>query len=248
MRIRSIPLLLVMLPPIALAGCAAPPNESRPLDRWPIVLAHDFESARSEVAWRSPDPSGWRRDSDGERSFLEMTRPGRYQPPHRSPQGIALLETPALGSFVLEAELMQTGREYDHRDLVFVFGFRDAEHFMYAHLATRADDNAHHVQLVDAAPRRPVTTSRSAGVDWGTNAWRRLRVERDAERGSIRVWIGEASEPVLVADGTAPGEGWLGFGSFDDTGRFADVRVWAPSVRAARLEAFRRIDSVEQRR
>lgn len=205
---------------------------------WPLVHAQDFERSGAEGDFVAPDPRAWRRAQVGGRACLEQFAQSLYEPVHRSPHNIALLTTPRLGSFVLEAELRQTGREYAHRDLCVFFAFRDPEHYLYAHLASQADENAHQVMRVEGAPRTPVTTARTGGVDWGTNAWRHLRVERDEGAGSVRVWLGDSSAPVLVAERTAPGEGWIGFGSFDDSGAFDDVRVWAPSAVDERAPFF----------
>jgi hypothetical protein len=107
------------------------------------------------------DASAWRHCGE-EGGCLELHRQSDYRPPHRSPLNLALLQDQEFGDFDLSVQARQTGREYPHRDLVLVFGHRDAAHFCYAHLASQADGSAHHVQLVDGADRRPVTTDRSS--------------------------------------------------------------------------------------
>ena len=222
---------------VLLAGLAAAcASEPRGPHGWPLVVAEDFESAESFDEFVFSDSHAWRRASEGSNHFLEQFQASAYEPRFRSPLNLAVLATPRLGDFALEAKLKQTGREYPHRDMCVVFAYRDAEHFHYAHLASAADENAHHVQRVDGAPRTPVTSARTNGVAWGTERWLQLRVERTG--ASVRVWLGDAAEPQLVADGTAPGEGWIGFGTFDDTGAVDDVRVWAPRTDAERAPGF----------
>ncbi|HLQ37672.1 MAG TPA: hypothetical protein VK348_07715, partial [Planctomycetota bacterium] len=127
------------------------------------------------------------------------------------------------GDFILEVQAKQTGPEYPHRDLVIVFAWRDAAHFAYAHLASTADDNAHQIMLVDGADRRPFTTGRSQGVAWG-DGWHTVRVVRRAQLVSVLFDGGETA----VLSGQVPAwRGRIGLGSFDDTGRFDDLRVWA---------------------
>ena len=87
-------------------------------------------------------------------------------------------------------------------------------------------------------PHRPVTSTRTSGVEWGTDQWKHLRVERDEAASSIRVWLGDGAEPALVAEGSAPGEGWIGFGSFDDMGAFTNVRLWARATKDERVPCF----------
>ncbi len=165
------------------------------------------------------DPAAWRFCSE-DGGCLELHRQSDYRPPHRSPLNLALLMDRDFGDFDLSVQARQTGREYPHRDLVLVFGHRDAAHFCYAHLASQADGSAHHVQLVDGADRRPVTTERSAGVEWG-QGWHELRLQRRG--GEVTVWF-DGGEPVLRAQAPSwPGK--VGIGSFDDTGRFRRLRI-----------------------
>ena len=55
-----------------------------------------------------------------------------------------------------------------------------------------------------------------------------MRLERDTNAGETRVYFDDMSSPTLVAKNETLKWGLIGFGSFDDTGRFADLKVWAP--------------------
>ena len=46
----------------------------------------------------------------------------------------------------------------------------------------------------------------------------------------ITVWFDDMKTPAMLADDKTFGAGYLGFGSYNDTGMFANVRVWAPAV------------------
>jgi hypothetical protein len=159
---------------------------------------------------------------------LELFAAAKYTPPHRSPLGLAILRDVEFGDCELAVEAQQTGREYPHRDLVIVFAWRDAAHFAYAHLASAADPNAHQIMLVDGADRRPVTVRRSNGVRWG-EGWHEILLVR---RGSdVRVLFD--GDEVLAGEVTAL-RGRIGLGSFDDTGRFRNLRVARPLHRRQR--------------
>jgi hypothetical protein len=199
------PLLLA-----ALAACStAPPPAAVDLAAADVMSAFEFTDA---AAWRRGDAAG--------RPCLELFGASHYQPKYRSPLSIALLDR-RFGDGSIDVDLQSTCREYAHRDLIVVFAWRDADHFAYAHLASQGDANAHHLMLVDGADRRPVTTSRTAGVTWG-DGWHHLRLTR---RGShVEVFFDAGAQPVLV--GEVPVDvGRIGLGSFDDTGRFADLTV-----------------------
>ncbi len=182
----------------------------------PVVATEDFASSSSLARFECTDPQAWRwLEIDGA-GTLDLHKQSAYVPPHRSPLNLALLRDVTVGDVALELEAWQTGREYPHRDLVFVFGHRDAAHFCYAHLASAADGSAHHLQLVDGADRAPRTVQRTQGVAWGSG-WKHVRIERKGTR--VRVWFDRGSEPVL--EGELPSwPGRIGLGSFDDTGRF----------------------------
>ncbi len=192
-----------------------------------LVYEQDFEDPRAIDDYRFSDAGTWKIVGDASNRWLEQTPGSTYEPKHRSPLNLAILKTPAVGSFVLDVDLMQTGRDYGHRDMCVFFGVRDPDHLYYAHLASAADDNAHQVQIVDGAARRPITAQRSTGVDWGRGTWRHVRVVRDAERGNVRVWFGGGEEPVLAVTDQTFASGFVGFGSFDDEGRIDHVRLWA---------------------
>ncbi|MHC5004164.1 MAG: hypothetical protein ACYTJ0_13700 [Planctomycetota bacterium] len=221
-----------LLVTVVLAGCHTGPEPTLgPVPAgYRLVLERDFEDARPLRDIVSSDPAAWRLSDDAGNRFLEQHAASDYRPPHRSPMNIALLSAPAVGDFVLEARLQQTGRDYDHRDMCVFFAVQDAARYYYAHLATRADENAHHVQLVSGAPRTPVTKERTSGVDWGRDVWHTVRVERDVAAGTIRVYFDDPDRPVLEASDTTLTGGLIGFGTFDDTGRVDDVRLWAPGV------------------
>jgi hypothetical protein len=216
---------------VLLAACASDPDAVPPPDGWSLVYAQDFERPDAAEDLVASDADAWRVTRADKNGYLELFAQSDYQPAHRSPLAVALLVGPVVGDFVLEADLLQTGRDYDHRDLCVFFGVRDPEHYNYVHLATMADDSAHQVHLVDGADRRAVTTARTFGVEWGRDRWHHVRVERDLSRERLRVFFDRSEHPVLEARDVTLGEGWIGLGSFDDVGCFDNVRLWAPRFR-----------------
>lgn len=201
------------LPLALLAACAVAPVPA------PTPFARPLANAAEAAEWEFTDPAAFRWVDEGGRGCLELFADAHYQPKHRSPLGLAILRGPEFGDGTLSVQCRQTGREYPHRDLVVVFAYRDADHFAYAHLASRGDDNAHQVMLVDGADRRPVTSERTAGVAWG-DGWHEIELRRQGERVEVRF------DGVLVLAGAVPAwRGRVGLGSFDDTGRFRALRI-----------------------
>lgn len=212
-----------------------PPSGPVP-DGYRLVYEQHFDAPGSLAGFAMSDPGAWQHAADGSSFTLELARQSAYQPAVRSPFNIALIRDRVFGDFILEADLIQTGKEYGHRDMCLFFGFQDPAHFYYAHLATQTDDHAHNIFIVNDAPRRKISTTTTSGVNWGLNIWHRVRLER---RGSdIRVFFDDLSQPVMTADDAMFGAGWVGFGSFDDTGKVDNIRIWAPESPEVRVVPF----------
>ena len=202
-----------------------------------VVYEQSFDSpeARKDFVFTQEDK--WIL-SDGKKSeALEFTGISDYQPPHRSPHTLGFIKDLVVGSFILEADMLQTGKEYGHRDMCIAFGFRDPAHYYYSHIATAMDDNAHQIMLVNDAPRRKISTFTTKGVDWGKEKWNRVRLERNIEDGTIKVFFNGTL--VEEAKDTTFGEGHIGFGSFDDSGKIDNIRIWAAEKEDREMQYFK---------
>ena len=196
----------------------------------------DFEGEGCFRHFRFTQPDKWILSEGKRGKALEFTGISDYQPPFRSPHTIGLINDVQFGSFILEADLLQTGKEYGHRDMCVIFGFQDPAHFYYAHIATKMDDNAHQIMIVNSAPRTKISSFTTQGVDWGDQVWHKVRVERNAERGSIKIFfdgtlIEEANDKTFA-------KGYIGFGSFDDSGKIDNVKIWSNESEKSKLTHF----------
>jgi hypothetical protein len=224
---RALPLSAACAALAALSACASSDEDPVAPEGWVEVYSQDFEGDRFGLDFVLSDADAWRVGEEDGNRFLEQHAQSAYSPPHRSPLNVAVLAGPYLEDFVLEVDVMQTGREYDHRDACVFFAVQDPAHMAYAHMATAADDNAHHVQLVAGGDRAPVTRHRSFGVDWGRDIWHHVRVEYSSTFDRLRVFFDGSPDPVLEAR-VALSEGWVGLGTFDDSARFDNLAVYAP--------------------
>ncbi len=195
-----------------------------------LAYSQDFSNPDSIKDFTFTDPEAWKITSADGKSALELTKQSKYKPPFRSPVNIARLAGKKFGDVIIEAECQQTGREYGHRDMIFVYGYQSPSQFYYTHIATAADDHAHNCFIVNNAPRVKFAKSTTKGVDWGLNVWRKVRIERKASDGTVRVFFENMKEPIMVAEDKTFGPGEIGFGSFDDTGKITNIRVYAPAT------------------
>lgn len=195
-----------------------------------LLYEQDFESDVNLNHFEITDSSAWKIGKGNQGEALVLYRKSRYQPPVRSPLNIAFIKNMKFGSFILEADVQQTGKEYGHRDLCLFFGLKDPSKFYYSHMATSADQNAHNIFLVNDAPRTNIASRTTEGVDWGTTEqWHQIRLERNIETGNIRLFINDMTTPVMEAEDMHLDFGYIGFGSFDDTGKFDNIKIWGSS-------------------
>lgn len=209
-------------------------------DGYKLVYEQTFDHETALKDFVMTDATAWIRAKTNDVTALELVKQSGYTPAVRSPFNIALVADRVLTDFVLEADLMQTGREYGHRDMCLFFGFQSPTNFYYAHIATAADDHAHNVFIVNGAPRSKIARQTTAGVNWGLGVWHHARLERNSSSGAIRVYFDDMTKPIMIAEDSTFTSGYVGFGSFDDTGMVDNIRVWAPAATPKPAGFFKR--------
>lgn len=187
-----------------------------------IAFEDDFESGIEK--WEFTDPYAWRIAEDGGAHVLELIGDSKYEPDFRSPFNIAWAKDVNVGSFEMTVKVKQTGKEYGHRDMCFFFGKQDANHFYYVHLATKADDHANSIFIVNEAPRVSIATERTTGTTWDDN-YHTVKIVRNVESGAITVYFDDMETPIMKAVDKTFTSGPVGLGSFDDQGMFQEITV-----------------------
>ena len=192
----------------------------------PLLFHDSFESPGTDQ-WEFTDTAAWKIDRvDGNGILSQFKRRSDYEPPVRSPFNRAILKELKPGNMVLDVKVQSTIPDYNHRDMCLFFGYQDESHFYYVHLGKRADDHANQIFIVNGKPRVKISTSTTAGTNW-TDDWHHARVVRNTASGKIEVFFDDMTKPVMTAVDKTFGAGRVGVGSFDDTGNFDDVRVYA---------------------
>lgn len=236
-RHATLPLAAAFCVPFLITSRAADAPKGIPAG-YKLVYQQDFEKDSALQDFVFSDAKAWKVTRDNGRAGLELVKQSDYKPVVRSPFNIALVADRVFGDFILEADLMQTGKEYGHRDMCLFFGFQNPTNFYYAHIAMAPDDHAHNLFIVKNEPRVKFAREVSQGVNWGLNVWHKVRLERKASDGSVKVFFDDMTKPIMAGEQKAFGAGYVGFGSFDDTGKISNVRIWAPDVEAKRARFF----------
>ena len=196
-----------------------------------LLYEADFQEGTSLEDFVATDKSAWRIGEGKDGKALELFGSSDYEPRVRSPRNIAFIRGKKFGSFILEVELQQTGEEYGHRDLCLFFGLKDPSNFYYVHMASEADPNAHNIFLVNNAPRTNIATKTTDGIDWGSSKeWHKIRLERNIETGIVKLFFNDMGTPIMETEDKHFHYGHIGFGSFDDVGKFDNIRIWGPEL------------------
>jgi len=206
----------------ALVMCSLLARADEP--KWPLVFSDDFENGADH--WRPFDQDVWRIDEtkDGH-VYSQFQNKTKYNPPHRSPFLISLLDDVVVSDFDLRVRVKSTFEDYDHRDACVVFGYKDPTHFYYVHFGKKTDDHANQVFVVDDAPRIKISTETTPGTAWN-DEWHNLRILRRTEEGSIEVYFDDLEHPVMTATDKRFEIGQIGIGSFDDTTQWDKLELY----------------------
>jgi hypothetical protein len=203
-----------------------------------LVYEQDFEKPSAIEDFMFSDRAAWKTTKDQKTAALELITQSDYKPTVRSPVNIALLKDKLFGDFVLEADLLQTSKEYGHRDMTLYFGFVSPTKFYYVHIASAADEHAHNIFIVNDQPRTKIARETTKGISWGQEIWHHVRLERNSKEGLIKVYFDDMLTPIMIAQDKTFPEGYIGFGSFDDTGKVDNIKVWTPEVKEKKAAFF----------
>lgn len=195
------------------------------------TLAYEDSFAEGSLAKLDcTDAKAWALADEEGNTVLELKGGSEYTPKVRSPYNIAWIKDFEADDFILDVRAKQTGREYGHRDLCLFFGGQDASHFYYVHLASVADEHANSIFIVDDKPRLTIASERTDGTKW-TDGYHHIRIKRDAQSGLIEVYFDDMDKPVMKASNRNFGKGKIGLGSFDDVGRFDDLKIYTKTAK-----------------
>lgn len=195
---------------------------------YPLLVSEDFEKGAER--WQPTDPKAWKIDKTEKGQVYNQHKKSKYKPPHRSPFNISLLKELTVSNFTLHADLQSTIKDYGHRDMCLFFGFQNPGHFYYVHLGKKTDDHANQIFIVNGKARTKISTKTTPGTNWDDD-WHKVKIVRNVETGSIEVYFDNMKKPVMTATDKTFTHGQVGVGSFDDTGRWDNIKLFGNEVK-----------------
>ena len=180
------------------------------------------------LRWSVPIRADWKiADTDGVPTLSLLVPRPSTQP--RRPTQFALAETPDYVSVTLEAEVKKEPKALRNRknSLIFIYAYRDADHFNYAHLSddqgssTDVHNGIFHVYGGD----RVRISSTEGPATLTEEKWYKVRLVYDGHTGKVEVFVDGQTSPSLRAYDLSLSAGKVGIGSFFDTGDFRNVKI-----------------------
>lgn len=190
---------------------------------FPVCATETIRPLENRDAWVFGDATAWEwtgKDGDTE---LHLRKQSAFKPKVRSPFNLAWFTAGKWESFTLLAEVRLDLFNDGNNDVCIAFGKESDTKFYYAHLGEKADKVHLQLHLVNDADRKAITEEGAKELPWKPGAWHKVKVVRDAEAGTIKVWF-DGVEVLSAADKTL-GKGGIGLGSFDDLGSFRNVEI-----------------------
>ena len=176
----------------------------------------DFEKGGLK-GWHVTLPGHWELAVENGNHFLRLAKAGPVGEPRR-PVKFALWEPGCVGDFEVTVKARRKGKS-----LLVAFGFQDRLHFYYAHVSLDDGDYRVHngILKVDGSERYRIGGT-GAKPALPTTGWHTVRVVRKSGPGSIEVYIDGEDQARFHAVDKSFAYGWVGVGSFNETGDFDD--------------------------
>ena len=190
----------------------------------PLLASYDFEDGQAE-GWQANIPEHWQIVEEDGSMVYELVSPGQ-QSEIRGPTSWSILPEHDVTSFVLTGRLKcKAEASNPHRDMCVIVHFQNPTHFYYVHFSASSDGLHNIIGLVNGADRTKINTEPPGESVFllTDNDWHSFKVTYDAETGDIKAFLDDMDTPVLTACNKTLTHGFVGIGSFDDTGYFDDI-------------------------
>ena len=171
-------------------------------------------------------PESWSISSEKGNCFLSFADTDNYDPPFSSPRIIAVFGNLIFGDFILEADLMQTDKNQNGAGLCIFYGIKDSVRYYFANLGNN-DSIIQNLYLVNNNPAVAINTDLVRGISWGEQKWHKIRIERNIITRSTKVYFDNMQKPVLKAVDWTLVMGYIGFGSYNNSGRIDNIKIWS---------------------
>lgn len=195
-----------------------------------LQYSQAFSEKGSIADFNFSNPDSWKIVKQNNNPCLEFSEKSNYASPAEGPNIIGLISGQMYSDFILEADIMHTGEQNDWDNTCIIYGLKDSLHYYYIYyLTSQAGENTNNVFLINDTIRTKTAIKTGEGINLVKNKWYKLRVVRDILEKTTKIYMGDMSEPVIVAKDRTLIMGYIGFGSIDTPGKIDNIKIWAPT-------------------
>lgn len=175
--------------------------------------------------WAVPDVTDWQVQKEGTTEVLHLGTPRGPLPGPRRPIEFALSDMPSAREATVEADVQPLGRS-----VIIVYAYQDEAHFNYAHLSTDTGlvQPVHNgIFHVFGGERVRISSQAGPASFPASHHWYHVKLVFHGGTGAVDVQVDGQPVPALHAVDLSLTHGKVGFGSFDETGDFKNVKTFA---------------------
>jgi hypothetical protein len=115
-------------------------------------------------------------------------------------------------------------------ELCIFLGLKDSLKYYYIQLANKTEANLNGIFLVKNTSAIKLTPENINPLVWGENKWHKVRIERNIVRRTIVVFFDDMTIPLMEVKNYELVMGYIGFGSFNTSGRIDNIKIWSQTV------------------
>jgi len=198
-----------------------------------LLLTAQAEMAADSISafghnWTVPIKDDWKVVTEEGIETLQLLVPRPSTAPRR-PSQYALAQTEDFIKVTVEAEVKKEPFTARNRgtSLIFVYAWKDENHFNYAHLSvdTGQKQPVHNGVFHVYGGDRVRISSTDGPPALTSEDWHKVKLVYDGTKGRVDVFVDGAALPALRAVDLSLDAGKVGIGSFFDMGQFRSVKI-----------------------
>ncbi len=218
---------------LCLGSEAVETEPSGQLKNLPLLVSDDFEDGDAQ-GWQPGILEHWEVAEEEGSLVYRLTAPGPAGKV-RAPTSRSILKDFDVTSFLFTGRIKcNADPANEHRDVDVIFHYQDPTHFYYVHFSAVSDELHNIIGLVNGQDRVKINHEPPGHSTALMNDLRfhDFKVTCNAETGRIMVYLDDMASPILTATDKTLGHGYVGIGSFDDTGSFDDIKLWGKTYKS----------------